>query len=391
MKVGFVVQRCGREVNGGAESLCLQVARRMAMHWQTEIITTCARDYVTWQNSYPAGSEHIDGTTIRRFPVDQPRDPQSFDQLSADLRAKGAGTTLIEQENWMRAQGPVSTQLLEYLRRERENYDAFIFFGYLYATTYFGLPIVRDKAFLVPLAHDEWTIHLTMWNQFMTSPRAMIFSTSEEKEFFRRRFPDCGTDGPVIGIGLEEPPSIDVMGFRRKYQLSEPFLLYVGRIDESKGCGELVSWFIRLREWHANQLKLVLIGTEIMRLPYHPDIIHLGFVSEEEKWAAMAACDWLVNSSLYESLSIVLLETWLAGRPALVNGKSEVLAGHCRKSNGGLWYYDFKEWASAIATIDESTKAKLGQQGRTYALRNYSWKRVEESYLTLLSPKIARG
>ena len=67
-----------------------------------------------------------------------------------------------------------------------------------------------------------------------------------------------------------------------------------------------------------------------------------------------------------------------------MNGKSEVLVGHCRKSNGGLWYSDFKEWASVITTIDESTKAKLGQQGRTYVRRNYSWKRVEQSYLKLV-------
>jgi glycosyltransferase involved in cell wall biosynthesis len=360
----------------------------MATHWQTEVITTCALDYVTWQNWYPAGTEHVDGTTIRRFPVDQPRDPQRFDSLSDELCAKGAQATLDEQENWMRAQGPVSTQLWEYLKRERENYDAFIFFGYLYATTYFGLPIVRDKAFLAPLTHDEWPIYLNMWDCFMTLPKAIIFNSPEEKEFFKKRFSTYQGDDPIIGVGFDEASAPDPAAFRKKYSLTEPFLLYVGRVDESKGCREFIEWFIRLRRSETAPRKLLLIGREVMPIPYHPDIVHLGFVSEEEKWAAMAACDWLVNHSTYESLSMTILEAWLTERPCLVNGKSDVLVGHCQRSNGGLWYNTFNEWAAAIKTIDEPTKAALGQQGNDYVRRNYSWKRVEHSYLKLIGSTV---
>jgi glycosyltransferase involved in cell wall biosynthesis len=356
----------------------------MAAHWQTEIITTCALDYMTWQNWYPIGTEPLDGTIIRRFPVDQPRDVQQFDGLSGGLCAKGSRATLEEQENWMRAQGPMSSALLEYLQSAKKDYDAFIFFGYLYATTYFGLPRVADRAYLVPLAHDEWPIHFTMWDQFMKLPRETIFSTIEEKQFFRGRFPTTDDSGPVIGIGIEKPVSTNISRFRAKYQLSNPFLLYVGRIDESKGCGELISWFIRLRELRAEPLTLVLIGSEVMAIPYHCDILHLGFVAEQEKWDAMAGCDWLVNPSIYESLSIALLETWAVGRPAVVNGNSEVMVGHCRRSHGGLWYRNFEEWATTIMVIDDPTKAMLGEQGKRYVSENYLWNRVEESYLKLV-------
>src|SRR3954449_1243287 len=85
VKVAFVVQRCGREVNGGAESLCLQVAQRMAKHWQTEILTTCALDYTTWENSYQPGPDRVGGTVIHRFPVDHPRNIDAFNNLSAQL------------------------------------------------------------------------------------------------------------------------------------------------------------------------------------------------------------------------------------------------------------------------------------------------------------------
>ena len=59
----------------------------MAAHWQTEVITTCALDYMSWEIVYPAGFEQIGGTVVRRFPVDQPRDVPSFNRLSSELYA----------------------------------------------------------------------------------------------------------------------------------------------------------------------------------------------------------------------------------------------------------------------------------------------------------------
>jgi glycosyltransferase involved in cell wall biosynthesis len=356
----------------------------MAAYWQTEVLTTCALDYMTWENWYPEGVERVDGTIIRRFAVDRPRDVAAFNQLSSELDQRRSRATLDEQEGWMRAQGPISTPLLQYLNSEKDSYDAFIFFGYLYATTYFGLPLIREKSYLAPLAHDEWPIYFSMWDRLMTLPRAIIFSSPEEKLFFKKRFPRYQGDGPVIGIGLDSFPQLDASDFCRKYSVQEPFLLYAGRIDDSKGCGELLNWFIEMRKTERQVRRLVLIGREVLPVPYHRDIIYLGFVSENEKWAAMQACDWLLNPSIYESLSIALLEGWLAGRPALVNGKCDVLVGHCQRSNGGLWYNNFEEWSSAIKTIDQPTKATLGRQGREYVVANYSWERVERSYLDLL-------
>ena len=95
----------------------------------------------------------------------------------------------------------------------------------------------------------------------------------------------------------------------------------------------------------------------------------------------MAACDWLVNPSEYESLSMVLLETWLAGRPCLVNGRSEVLVGHCQRSNGGLWYDSYEEWIRILTSINAGTRNILGSQGKRYVQTNYSWQRIENEYL----------
>lgn len=385
-RVAFVVQRAGREVNGGAEALCLQVAGRMARHWRTEVLTTCALDYMEWRNHYPPGVERIGDVTVHRFAVDEPRDVSRFNRLSGEVAARGAGATLAEQQAWMRAQGPVSTPLLDYLEARREDYDAFIFFGYLYATTYFGLPLVRERAILAPLTHDEWTIHLPMWDTFFGLPRGFVFNTEEERAFTRRRFPALPIEGPIAGVGIEPPARLDPTGFRRRYGLgNQPFLLYAGRIDASKGCGEMFDAFARVRRARPEtRLRLVLIGKEVLEVPYDDDIIHLGFVSEQEKWDAMAACDWFVMPSPHESLSIVLLEAWAAGRPALVNAESEVLVGHCRRGGGGLWYQGLDEWVSLLLDVDPTSWQRLGEQGRRYVGENYFWDRVEQRYCALI-------
>jgi glycosyltransferase involved in cell wall biosynthesis len=391
VKVAFVVQRCGLEVNGGAEAHCLQVAQRMAKHWDTEILTTCALDYMTWENFYAEGMEQIGATLVRRFPVDRARNVEFFNRLSSELHARQAETTLEEQEEWMRAQGPISTPLFAFLNAQGESYDAFIFFGYLYATTYFGLPSVRGKAFLAPLAHDEWPIYFAMWDNVFSLPVAFIFNTAAERKFLQRRFSTHALPGPVAGIGIEPPKNIDSEGFGARYHLTSPFLLYVGRIDESKGCATMFDYFIRWRQSSDTPCKLVLLGKEIMPVPFHDDIIHLGFVSEEEKWAAMKGCTWLLMPSPHESLSMVLLEAWSVGRPALVNAQCDVLTAHCRESNGGLWYRDFDEWNATLSIVDSEIRDTLGRQGKAYVRECYSWDRVEGSYLRTVDPAFAAG
>ncbi len=289
-RVAFVVQRCGREVNGGAEWHCLQVAQRMAAHWETEVLTTCARDYMTWENFYPEGLEQISTTTVRRFLVDQPRDVDAFNRLSADLHSRQKDASLSEQEEWMRSQGPMSTGLLDYLEQSGGTYDAVIFFGYLYATTYFGLPLVRDKAWLAPLAHDEWPIYFSMWDALFATPQGFFFNTDAEREFLQRRFPASPLNGPVVGIGVAAPDKIDSEAFRCTLSPSRSLLFYVGRIDESKGCRKMFEYFIRWKSESRGPHKLILLGREVMPVPFHDDIIHLGFVSDDDKWAAMQAC-----------------------------------------------------------------------------------------------------
>jgi glycosyltransferase involved in cell wall biosynthesis len=387
-RVAFVVQRCGLEVNGGAELLCRMVAQRLAAHMPTEVLTTCALDYMAWDNHYPPGEERLGELIIRRFPVARPRDVKSFDRLSESLRPRTRSSTLEEQEAWMREQGPWSPALLEYLQKNEREYDAFIFVTYLYATTYFGLPLVRNKALLVPLAHDEWPIYFGMWDRFFELPRGYVFSSEEEATFLRRRFPGLRLDGPVVGAAIEPPATLEPGKFRAAHGVEGPFALYVGRLDESKGVGQLLEAFAAYRRTTGDErTQLLLIGKEVMKVPRLPGVRALGFLPEQDKWNAIAACEVLVMPSPYESLSIALLEAWSVGKPVLVTARSEVLVGQCRRSQGGLWYANSDEFCAALDCVlhDENVRRGLGAQGREFVAANYRWPRIIDTYRALVS------
>jgi glycosyltransferase involved in cell wall biosynthesis len=383
----FVVQRYGREVAGGAETLCREVARRLASRYRLTVLTTCARDYLTWRNHYPAGETREEGLDLVRFPVLRERRVRSFGRLSVHLYRKPHPVS--REMEWMEKQGPDSPGLLSYLDERRDDFDLFVFFTYLYPPTFFGLPRVAGRSVLVPMAHPEEPLKLFIFRSLFHLPRGFIFNTPEEQSLVVGRF-DCGhIPAAVAGVGIEIPPE----PVAPKDPGGEPYILYAGRLDVEKGLDELFSFFRAYRELRpARPLRLFLIGELKMRLPRHPDIRHLGYLPEEEKNRLIAGARALVVPSPHESLSIVALEAWARGRPVLANGRSEVLEGQCRRSDGGLFYRDAESFGRALDSLfdDPAGAAALGSRGREFVARTYSWETIEGIYTRFLDETLER-
>lgn len=381
-RVAFVVQRCGEDVAGGAERLCLETARRMARDWDVEIVTSCARDARTWANFYPAGSGDIAGVAARRFPVTTPRDPKAFDSLSERIHANPEPSDAA-QEAWMRAQGPFAPGLFAHLATSGADYDHVAFYSYLYATTYFGLPAVAERATLFPLAHDEWTLRLPLFAKIFAGARALGFVSAEERALVERRFPGAERRGDVVGVGIDPPP-VDPERFRTAYGLHGELLVCVGRVEEAKGTRDLIDAFCALQAASPERRTLVLAGPLGMEVPQRSDVVALGQVSERDKWDALAAASIAIVPSAYESLSLAALEAWAVGTPVLANGASAVLIGHCRRANAGLWYATAAEFAELVQSRLYGRGAELGRNGAAYVAREYAWSAVRERLLALL-------
>lgn len=326
---------------------------------------------------------------VRRFPVDHERDQARFARLSRGI-IYTPDASIDDQERWMRAQGPMSTALLDYLDTFGTRYAAVVFFSYLYATTYFGLPIVEDRAILAPLAHDEWPLTFSLWDRFFARPASFVFVSEEERALVQRRFAGLGISGPIAGIGISPPARVSAARFRRTTGIDDAFLLYLGRIDPAKGCDELLADYAAFRSTSASPPRLVLIGERHMALAAAPGVTVLGPVDENVKWDAIAACDVFVMPSAYESLSIAVLEAWAQRRPVLVSGRSETLVGQCRRAGGGLWYVNADEFGVALEMLDAPTRALLGERGLAHVREQYTWERVEAVYRGVIDRVAAR-
>jgi glycosyltransferase involved in cell wall biosynthesis len=384
-RVAIVVQRYGADIAGGSEQLCRAVAERLATDHEVTVFTSCARDYVTWRNELPEGPQRVNGVDVLRFPVEEERDLASFNRLSDTLYGQPHGEA--DELAWLKRQGPDVPRLVHRLEADRDRYDAVVFFTYLYFPTYWGLRAAPERSVLVPTAHDEPPLAFSLYRLVFEAPRGFIFCSAPEEALVRSRFDLGGRPSEVAGIGVEVPDAPDVEGFRIRHDVRGPYALYAGRIDAGKGCDEMLAHFARYREDVRGAAQLLLIGRLAMPEPRVPGVRYLGFLSEAEKYAAMAGASAVICPSPFESLSIVLLEAMAYGTPVLATSRSAVLEDHCRRSNGGLYYRGSAEFVEALDLLvtRRDLAAALGANGRRYVARDYRWERVMEKYRRVIA------
>jgi glycosyltransferase involved in cell wall biosynthesis len=390
LKLACVIHRYGSDIAGGSEAHCRQLAERLAAHHEVTVLTTRARDYVTWANAYPEGRSTINGVTVIRFPVKRPRRLKAFADLSDEVFETRSSPE--RQEAWFRENGPDVPELLEYLRAHGREYDLILFWSYRYYNSYFGLPLAAERAILVPTAEEDPAIGLDVLESYFKKPAGSLFLTPEEATLVSRRAGQPIAPAAIVGSGLDAAPPRPGRGALDALAIPPTYLLYVGRIDRNKGCHTLFEYFTRHIEEGGVDTTLVLAGPATIPVPAHPRIRALGFVDEGVRDALLAHARALVVSSPYESLSIALLEGWNHGVPALVNGDCRVLEGQVRRANGGLYYRSAKEFSEALnwlLTRTDEARA-LGSQGLAYVERDYRWPVVMERVQRLLDEVKAR-
>ena len=367
MRILIVVQRYGAEVVGGSESHARVVAHRLAKINEVEVATTNALDYWSWSPHFPAG-ESMDGTVhVRRFAVTGVRSPTFKD---AERHILFEPHTLADEQRWLALQGPHTPGLLEFLARDGKGYDAILFYTYIYEPTAAGLPLVPERAALISTAHDEEPLRLAPYRALFQLPRAFGFLTPEERDLVHSRFHNDHIPSEVLSIGLDPPPWHDPEPFRERYAPRGPLVLYLGQVSEGKAVDELVADWIAYRE-DGGPGSLVLAGTVRMPVPDRDDIVSLGRVSDEDKYALLEAADVLVLPSHLESLGIVLLEAWQVGTPCLVSAKNKVTGGQVARANGGA-SYERAGFARALHGVIAKRDA-LGESGRRYVERECTW------------------
>ena len=385
MRIAFIVQRYGLEILGGSEYHCRLIAERMAQLHEVDVLTTCARDYITWANEYPEGPERINGVTVRRFANARTRDIDGFNRYSDWIFHHLH--TREDEMSWLEQQGPWCPPLLDYLERQRQRYDAVIFFTYLYAPTVLGLQIAAERSILTPTAHNEPAIHLGIYADMFRLPKAIAFNTEIEKAFLTATFDLRAIAGETVGCGVDLlAGDVHATSGRPAGLPVGPFLLYGGRIDPGKGCDQLLDFFATYKE-QGGPATLVLMGAKLMPLPTVPWVRYIGLLSEADRLHALKAATIVVVPSPFESLSLLALEGMAVGNPVLCNAQADVLVEHCRRSNAGLFYSNREEFAECthLLLAGREMRERMGDNGKAYVTANYSWDVILAKYDKLIA------
>jgi glycosyltransferase involved in cell wall biosynthesis len=385
VRIAFIVQRYGIEILGGSEYHCRLIAERMAGLHNVDVLTTCARDYITWANEYPAGSESINGVTVHRFPNAHTRDIDGFNRYSDWIFHNPH--TRDDELSWLEQQGPWCPSLLGHLTGHWQSYDAVIFFTYLYAPTVLGLEIAAERSILAPTAHNEPAIHLGIYAKMFQQPKAIAFNTEVEKAFLKATFDIRAVAEETVGCGVDLLAGTTHATRAGRNGLPEgPFLLYGGRIDPGKGCDQLFDFFETYKE-QGGPATLVLMGAKLMALPNVPWVRYAGLLSETDRLRALEAATIVVVPSPFESLSLLTLESMAVGNPVLCNAHADVLVDHCRRSNAGLFYSTREEFVECthVLLADRDLREQMGRNGKTYVTANYAWNVIMAKYDKLIA------
>ena len=340
---------------------------------------------MSWRNELPAGVETVNGVSVRRFPVRHERDTLDFGRRSDHVFKKPH--SIADELGWVNAEGPASPPLVRFIRGNASRYDYLFFFSYRYYHAFYGPRAAPARAVLVPTAERDAAIGLSIFPAVFRGVRAIMYNSPEERAMIEAIAANQQVPSVVVGIGSEVPANPQPGRFRQKFNVRGPFAVYVGRIDENKGCQELFDGFAEYVRNGSTRLSLVLIGNSMLSIPEHPRIRHLGFLDDGDKFDAIAAAELLVMPSYFESLSMVALEAWALGRPVLANAKCDVLKGQSIRSNAGLYYQNRAEFIATLGALERNRwlSATLGRNGRQFYRDHYDWPVIERKYLDMIA------
>lgn len=372
-RIAFVTPRYGDDVMGGAEAMIREGARGLAARgWEVDVLTTCARDHTTMINVYEPGTSADGEIVVRRFVVHNVADTTKIDALTRRIWT-GEKLAWADQLTWLsrhRVPG-----LFHALVAEASRYDALLFAPYLSWTTAVCTRVDPARSIVIPCLHDESYARVAIVRDVLEQVRELWFQSEPEHELAHRLLSPPAHSNP--GSGVWVPHQYDPDGFRARYGLTRPFVLFAGRREREKGWDALLAAFAHTVRRYDLPFDLLTTGSGRVDPPADiaDRVIDLGFVSDRERDDAVAAAAASIQPSANESFSRLLMESWLAGTPVIATAAGAVVAWHCARSQAGLTYSDEYELGQCLRFVAEAPEAasELGRRGRAYVLEHYDW------------------
>jgi glycosyltransferase involved in cell wall biosynthesis len=297
---------------------------------------------------------------------------ESIRQSSAALRRRGHEVEIISldapDDSWVRgsslpvhALGPgagsygYSARFSDWIKQRRSDYDAVIVHGvWQYSsfgvwralagtpTPYFVFPHgMLDPWFkrTYPLKHIKKLLYWP-WGEYrvLRDAAAVLFTSEEERRLARGSFALYRCNEKVVNYGTAAPP--DPEGAREKFfeifphLRQQPFLLFLGRLHEKKGCDLLIEAFSQHKNSSGSPIHLVVAGPSSddgylrrlrqMSADSGDAISFPGMLTGDVKWGALSAAEAFVLPSHQENFGIAVVEALACGTPVLISNKINI-------------------------------------------------------------------
>lgn len=189
----------------------------------------------------------------------------------------------------------------------------------------------------------------------------------------------------------------ELAAIRVRYDLQQPYLLYVGTLHPRKNLVRLVQAYAQLLSQPAGRATaplLVLAGQkgwlyreisdEVRRLGLGERVRFTGFVPEEDLAALLSGALAFVFPSLYEGFGLPVVEAMACGTPVICSQASSLpeVAGDAAVLADPL---DTESLATALVRVvsDEGLRRDLIRRGLQQA-RSFSWQRCARETLDVL-------
>ena len=386
MKIGIITPWFGNFA-GGAERLARSMARELVKRGiSTTIFTTCSASpyHSWWQDHFQPGVCSVDDLETHRFATGKVREP--YDAVIKKI-SRGKSISPRDEQDFF-AFGINSPDLViavgEYLRRGYE----LLALPYFHGLTHSVLHAYPQQISLIPCFHDEPQFYWGMTETLLRNAKHIFFNSFEEKQLaikmYGRRIGRRLVESVVTGVGVE-PVTTDTSP--PAFELPDNYFVYAGRKERGKNVHLTCEWFLDYVKRFHTKTKFVLIGGGDKTLvPQTEHFLDLGLIDEQQKHLVMKRAKAIVNLSVNESFSIVLMEGWIAGTPCVVSADCAITRGHVNRCNGGLFVSNSEEFGLALNYLEnnETARRMLAANGARYVQREFSFDSVLTKYLSEL-------
>jgi glycosyltransferase involved in cell wall biosynthesis len=372
---------------GGAEWLARGMARELNQRGVSAMVfTTCSRSPYDswWEDHYEPGVYTVSGIETRRFATIK---AQSRYVAVIDKLRGGEDLTARDEQDFF-TYGINSDALIDALGDYVGDDYELLALPYFHGLTYSVINKHPGKISLTPCFHDEPQFYWGTTERLLRNAKHIFFNSAEEKQMTIRQYGQrIGrriVESAVAGVGVELTRCVKDEQAIQEDGLPRSYFVYAGRKEVGKNVRLLCQWFASYAEKFNSETKLIFIGGGDQSLvPSSDYFIDFGFVSEGMKRHLIKQSKGIINLSENESFSIVIMEGWLLGVPAIVSAKCAVTKNHVRRCDGGLYVANGDEFALALKYLEENDAARtrLAANGQQYVSREFSFDAVLSRYL----------